>query len=225
MATMALALAGCASDGYYSQYPGETYYDGGSYGGSYYEGPYYPYYGSGYGYGYDDYDSDDDRYVHPAHNVTCDRARDICYDRYGPSYQATKRYFGERDANRSYKKYGDRVFLFSPSPGVTCDRRTDDCSNRKGADFSSKEVSPARRLSDQRNGDDDPQRMTPLQQHRQAILNRDDDDDSNPVLRPRLNGSSDESDQGEMSPNRRRLLYKNTPVEDGACLTKACTNK
>jgi hypothetical protein len=63
-------------------------------------------------------------------NVSCDRGRDICYDRYGISYHATKRYLGEREANRAYKKYGKQVFLFSPKRGVICDRRTDSCSSR-----------------------------------------------------------------------------------------------
>jgi hypothetical protein len=59
--------------------------------------------------------------------VTCDRSRDICYDRYGISYHATKRYIGDREANRAYRKYGDRVFLFPLGRGVVCDRRTDRC--------------------------------------------------------------------------------------------------
>jgi hypothetical protein len=66
-------------------------------------------------------------------NLSCDRKRDICYDRYGISYHATKRYFGEKDANRAYKKYGKQVFLFSPKRGVICDRRTDSCSSKRWA--------------------------------------------------------------------------------------------
>ena len=66
-------------------------------------------------------------------NVTCDRVRDVCYDRYGLSYHATKRYLGERAANRAYKKYGKEVFLFSPKRGVVCDRRTETCTNKRGA--------------------------------------------------------------------------------------------
>jgi hypothetical protein len=121
---VAAALAGCVSSGYSGgndYYPGEAYYGG----------PYGPYYGGGLGYDpyFDDYDDDYDRYFHPAHNVTCDRARDTCYDRYGVSYDDTARYLGEREANRAYHKYGDKVFLFSPQPGVTCDRRTQECSN------------------------------------------------------------------------------------------------
>ena len=114
MALATAALAGCTSG--YGYYPGETYYDD-------------PYYGGGFGYGsYYDYDHYD-RYFHPADNVSCDRKRDICYDRFGPSYQATARYLGEREANQAYDKYGDSVFLFSPRPGVSCDRRTKECSD------------------------------------------------------------------------------------------------
>ena len=63
-------------------------------------------------------------------NVTCDRERDVCSDRYGLSYYATARYLGEREANRAYKKYGNKVFLFSPKRGVVCDRRTESCTNK-----------------------------------------------------------------------------------------------
>ena len=66
--------------------------------------------------------------------VTCDRSRDICHDRYGISYHATKRYLGDREANRAYRKYGDKVFLFSPSRGVVCDRRTDRCTAQHWGD-------------------------------------------------------------------------------------------
>lgn len=66
-------------------------------------------------------------------NVTCDRERDVCYDRYGLSYKATARYLGEKEANRAYKKYGNRVFLFSPERGVVCDRRTETCNNKRSA--------------------------------------------------------------------------------------------
>jgi hypothetical protein len=68
--------------------------------------------------------------------LRCDKARDICYDRYGISYHATKRYFGEKDANRAYKKYGKQVFLFSPKNGVICDRRTDSCNSKRWASSS-----------------------------------------------------------------------------------------
>jgi hypothetical protein len=66
-------------------------------------------------------------------NVTCDRVRDVCYDRYGLSYHATMRYLGEKEANRAYKKYGKQVFLFSPKRGVVCDRRTETCTNKRVA--------------------------------------------------------------------------------------------
>jgi hypothetical protein len=64
-------------------------------------------------------------------NVTCDRVRDVCYDRYGISYHATARFLGEREANRAYKKYGNQVFLFSPRQGVVCDRRTESCTQKR----------------------------------------------------------------------------------------------
>ena len=63
--------------------------------------------------------------------VRCDRERDVCYDRYGLSYHATARYLGEKEANRAYKKYGNKVFLFSPQRGVVCDRRTETCSGKR----------------------------------------------------------------------------------------------
>jgi hypothetical protein len=63
--------------------------------------------------------------------LRCDQQRDICYDRYGISYHATARYFGEKDANRAYKKYGKQVFLFSPKAGVVCNRRTDSCTTKR----------------------------------------------------------------------------------------------
>ena len=66
-------------------------------------------------------------------NVTCDRAREVCYDRFGISYQATARFLGEQEANRAYKRYGKQVFLFSPKRGVICDRRTDSCTNKRWA--------------------------------------------------------------------------------------------
>src|SRR5215216_3588460 len=68
-------------------------------------------------------------------NVTCDRVRDVCYDRYGLSYHATARYLGDKEANRAYKKYGNQVFLFSPKQGVVCDRRTDTCTNKHFANY------------------------------------------------------------------------------------------
>jgi len=141
MAIVGFAMAGCVSSSYagsYDQYPGGQYpggqYSGGQYSGGQYPGGQYPgggYYGGGYG--YDRYsDQDSNRYFHPARNVTCDRSRDVCYDRYGLSYHATARYLGEREANRAYKKYGNKVFLFSPRRGVICDRRTQTCSATGG---------------------------------------------------------------------------------------------
>jgi hypothetical protein len=85
-------------------------------------------------YGQESYfNENSNRYFHPARNVTCDRSLDVCYDRYGLSYYATKRYVGEREANRAKKKYGDKVFLFSPKRGVICDRRTQTCTKARWA--------------------------------------------------------------------------------------------
>ena len=64
-------------------------------------------------------------------DVRCDREREVCYDRHGLSYHATARYLGEQEANRAYKRYGNKVFLFSPQRGVVCDRRTETCSDKR----------------------------------------------------------------------------------------------
>jgi hypothetical protein len=185
------ALAGCASgyDGGYDAYPGEAYYDA-------------PYYGGGFGYGsYFDDDFDRyDRYYHPADDVSCDRKRDICYDRFGPSYYATARYLGESEANQAYHKYGDSVFLFSPRPGVSCDRRTKDCSDGQwtrhatrdplkrlepgnmgsiGAGSGFDDDLPARRVTPtQRNNDEDtmPRRIAPAV-HSSPMADNDGDND------------------------------------------------
>lgn len=120
-----IALAGCAPT-YYGQQgfqPGTVTHQGGygSNGGYAYGGDF----GSGY---------DDDGPIFPSRSVTCDRSRNICYDRFGLDYYATARYFGDRDANRAVKKYGEQVFLFSPKHGVTCDRRSRSCSDAGGLD-------------------------------------------------------------------------------------------
>ena len=120
IAVAALALVGCATSSFadnYNQYPG-----------GYYNSQNYDWLGYNA-----DVDNNSSRYIHPARNVTCDRVRDICYDRYGLSYHATARYLGEREANKAYKHYGNQVFLFSPKRGVVCDRRTQICS---GANWS-----------------------------------------------------------------------------------------
>jgi hypothetical protein len=182
MTLAAAMLAGCVnSDGYYD----DPYYDG-------------AYYGGGFGYGshyYDDYD----RYYHPADNVSCDRVRDICSDRYGPSYQATARYLGESEANKAYKKYGDSVFLFSPRPGVSCDRRTKDCSDGLAPDplkrlergnmgsvgsssgFEDDDAPPVRRVAPARQTNDEaaPQRVKPRLEAPPPMANNDND-----VVRP-----------------------------------------
>jgi Fels-1 Prophage Protein-like len=122
-----LAIVGCAPT-YYGQpavQPGAVAHQGG-YGSS---GGYA--YGGGFGSGYD---YDDGPIFRPSRYLTCDRTRNICYDRFGFDYYATARYFGERDANRAVKKYGEQVFLFSPKRGVTCDRRSRSCSDAGGLD-------------------------------------------------------------------------------------------
>jgi hypothetical protein len=111
IALAAAALAGCATG------------SGGGYG--YYDDP-YPDYGGGFGSYYGDHDHD--RYYHPARGVSCDRARDICYD----------------EANQAYKKYGNSVFLFSPRSGVSCDRRTKECSDGAWPDHAVRD--PLKRL-------------------------------------------------------------------------------
>jgi hypothetical protein len=198
MVGAALAIAGCASsgynDGYYQPQPGYAYQPG------YYDQPYY--YGGGYsGFGYDsDFDDDSNRYFHPAHGITCDRARDVCFDRYGLSYDATKRYLGEREANRAVHKYDDRILFYSPKPGITCDRRAHFCSdaggfNEKWTDriFGDKAGSPPARVGN--NGfakmpgqQDEPWPMNP---NKQAFSHKHDDDgdthndDGNAPMLPR----------------------------------------
>jgi Fels-1 Prophage Protein-like len=236
MAIAAVALAGCASGyaGDYDYYPGEAYYDG----------PYYPYYGGVFGYDSHDY-NDHDRYFHPARGVTCDRARDICYDRYGVSYHDTARHLGERDANRAYDKYGDKVFLFSPSAGVTCDRRTQSCSNgqwKHRADGDAPDR--ARRIQPGNKGsigarprfadDDEPfwpvpptrrdndravnKRISPPVQARpQRLVDNDDID----VARPSARATSDHSDRPAVRP---RLNSGDKPSSGGgnACPPLGC---
>jgi hypothetical protein len=192
MALAAAALTGCASgyDGGYDAYPGETYYDDPYYGGG----------GFGYGSYYDDHRYD--RYFHPADDVSCDRKRDLCYDRFGPSYYATARYLGESEANDAYHKYGDSVFLFSPRPGVSCDRRTKDCSDGQwtgraapdplkrlepgnmgsiGAGSGFDDDMPVRRVTPtRRNNDDDaiPRRIAPAIEAPPPMADNDNDDDA-----------------------------------------------
>ena len=110
VAVAALTMAGCVS--------------GPSYAGS---SGWYP---NG-AYEYDSHHSQESNRYFRRGNVTCDRVRDICYDRFGISYLATKKYLGKKEANRAYKKYGNQVFLFSPKPGVICDRRTESCSSKQ----------------------------------------------------------------------------------------------
>jgi hypothetical protein len=232
MALAAAALAGCAGGGYsgYDSYPDEAYYDG----------PYDPYYGGGFGSYYDD---DFDRYYHPSKNVSCDRARDICYDRYGPSYHATARYLGEREANRAYKKYGDSVFLFSPRPGVSCDRRSKECSDGEwtapqrlkrieprntgsvGSDSGFEDDdAPVQRVAPAQRTDDEAAPTKRIKPRREAVPPRmaDNDDD---VARPSRRVQSQQP-QSEQPQSRRHFDSNDDKVRDGgagnACPPQGC---
>ncbi|HNB29155.1 MAG TPA: hypothetical protein PLR41_19455, partial [Alphaproteobacteria bacterium] len=123
-----LGLGACSQYGY----PGNSASNGGSWGGqpAGYGGVGI---GGGYGYGGSTYGGQSVLF-RPARGITCERAREICYDRYGLDYFATQRYFSEHDANQSVRKYGEQVFLFAPKRGVTCDRRTRTCSDAGGLD-------------------------------------------------------------------------------------------
>jgi hypothetical protein len=241
MALAAAALAGCASGGYsgYDSYPDEAYYDGPY--DPYYAGPYY---GGGFGSYYDD---DFDRYYHPSKNVSCDRVRDICYDRYGPSYHATARYLGESEANRAYKKYGDSVFLFSPRPGVSCDRRSKECSDGEwtaperlkrieprnmgsvgsGSGFDDDDA-PVRRVAPAPRTDKEAAPTKRTKPRREAVpppmANNDDD-----VARPsrRVQSQQPQSQQPQsQQPKAPRRLNSNDKVSDGgagnACPPRGC---
>lgn len=227
-ALAAVSLAGCASG-----YSGDGYYQD----EAYYDGPYDPYYGGGFGFG-SYHDDDFDRYYHPAKNVSCDRVRDICYDRYGPSYHATKRYLGEREANRAYKKYGDSVFLFSPRPGVSCDRRTQECSDGQWTDRAAPD--PLKRLERGNPGsvgsgfddDNDPfRRVAPAQRT---------DDEPAKRVKPRIEAPpppmSDNNDDvarpsrrvQSQQPQAQPRLNSNDKVRDGgagnACPPQGCSD-
>jgi hypothetical protein len=232
VALAAVSLASCAS-GYSGSdyYPDEAYYDG----------PHDPYYGGGFGFG-SYHDDDFDRYYHPSKSVSCDRVRDICYDRYGPSYHATKRYLGEREANRAYKKYGDSVFLFSPRPGVSCDRRSKECSDGKwtaperlkrieprnkgsvgsGSGFDDDDA-PVRRVVPAQRTDGEAAPTKRIKPRREAVPPpmADNDDD---VARPsrRVQSQQPQSQQ----PKAPRRLNSNDKVRDGgagnACPPRGC---
>lgn len=196
MAIAALALTGCATGygGSYGTHPAYSYYDD----DYYYDRPYYG--GFGHGPYFHDFDDDDDRYFRPAKNVTCDRARDICYDSRGLSYQATQDYLGEREANRAAKKYGDRVFLFSPKDGVTCDRRSQSCSKDRWTE----------RIFD----DDSPNRPRVVETRDRKHKWHDDDDIATKRLLPDRPRRS--VDNGKPKPDR---------SGDGACPPRGCSNK
>jgi Fels-1 Prophage Protein-like len=226
LAVAILALAGCSSseyydDGYYgypgvaTPYPYSPYYDG------------YPYFGYGYG-GYpyyhdyfddddDDYD-DDDRFFQPSRHVKCDRLRDVCYDRHGLSYDATRHFLGDRAAKHAFKEHGEGAVQFSPKKGIICDRRTRACSDEEGLDARwTGEVfgdqarrrvgnavieSPAARSNDNENGD----------RAQRQVLNRSDDEEE--ILRMRPNRQDDDM------PASRRLQ---SPIfgDDGPAVMRA----
>ena len=233
MVFAAAALAGCTSSGY----PGGYYPDEAYYGERYYDGPHL---GGGFGYG-TFYDDDDyDRYFHPARNVSCDRVRDICYDRYGPSYHATKRYLGERDANRAYKKYGDSVFLFSPRPGVSCDRRSKECSDGQwtaperlkraepgnmgsigaGPGFKDDNDRVRRIMPPRRSNDDDAvtRRISPRVEARPPRIV---DNDSPDWAPPKPRALPNESDRPSFRP---RLDSSDKPGNSDGCPRRGCTD-
>lgn len=216
LAAAVLALAGCASseyydDGYYgypgvaTPYPYSPYYDGYPYFGYGYGG--YPYYDDDYFYDDDDHDYDrDDRFFYPSSHVKCDRLRHVCYDRHGLSYDATRRYLGDRAATHAFQEHGEDAVLFSPKKGIICDRRIRACSDEDGLDGDwTGEVfgeQAQRRLGKTRiegpaarAGDDDRQRQ---------VLNRSDDEEE--ILRMRPNRQND----GGM-PVSRRLLPPEQP--------------
>jgi len=243
VAAATLLIAGCASEGYGGGYDGG--YDGGYYGGGYGQYPqqgyygygpygYSPYYGGGYAYGYDDddYDHDSRRYFHPDDHVTCDRKHDICFDRYGPSYTATKRYLGERDANAAFHRYGDSVVLFSPQHGVTCDRRKQVCFDSDGIDddltdryfrhhhsnFVGDAPTATRLLNSNgksnNSGQGNPENMWWLnQRHRAAPLLNNDDDASQGMPLPRPQHFADDNDNVRiMQPVTRQADHSDRPA-------------
>ena len=122
----AIALSACASNGYA--------------GGYYPNQPYYPnsYYGNG-GYAYVD---DDDSWFRPEKGVICDRARNICYNQRGPSYEDSKQYFGKKDAKKAFNRLQDQDVLFSPRRGVTCDRNRGICYDSRGVQPSDSRLLP-----------------------------------------------------------------------------------
>jgi len=104
MAIAAGALAGCASGSHYSD---DDYY------GTYY---------GGRGIGYEA-DHDHHRYFRPERGVICDRERDLCYDHDGPSQEATRRYFGDRNYDQDRSPGGRPAIGLTPKG---YDRKHDD---------------------------------------------------------------------------------------------------
>jgi hypothetical protein len=111
-----LALAACAAPG-------------GNRGGSLYGG--YPTagYGSGLGWGGG---GSGDRYS-PTPGVTCDRGRQVCYDRNGADVGLTREYFGRDSAESLKDDIGDHSRgdpYYSPARGVKCDLGDQLCAKK-----------------------------------------------------------------------------------------------
>jgi hypothetical protein len=103
-----LAVAGCAPtySGQPGVQPGTVTHQGG-YGSN---GGYA--YGGGYGY---DGGYDNDPIFRPSRSVTCDRTRDICYDRFGFDYYATTRYSASAPPTAASRSMASRCSCSRPS--------------------------------------------------------------------------------------------------------------
>jgi hypothetical protein len=125
----AIALSACASNGYAGgYYPNQAHYPNGYYDQGY---GYDPYYSNG---GYAQVDDDNSRWFRPEKGVICDGARNICYNKRGPSYEDSKQYFGKKDAKKAFNRLQDQDVLFSPRRGITCDRSRGICYDSYGVD-------------------------------------------------------------------------------------------
>lgn len=73
----------------------------------------------------------------PEAGVSCDEGRQICYDRQGPDVRLTRRYFGDRAADRLERQLargGAGNNVFEPEPGVVCNRTTKICYDQQRPD-------------------------------------------------------------------------------------------
>jgi hypothetical protein len=199
-----LLLSACASNGYaggYGQYPNQAYYPNGYYNQGYYGND--PYYGNG-GYGYVD-DDNDSRWFRPERGVTCDRARDICYNQRGPSYEDSKQYFGKKDAKKAFNRLQeqDNDVLFSPRSGVTCDRSRGICYDKHGVDgdlsrryFGNDEPNATRMLNSNgksNNTGHDQDEWWLNQRHRATPLLHNDDSSQSVIPRPQHLADNDDN--------------------------------